>query len=120
MADGDKPYRLYKGGRVKGKVPTAPRPERPERGERRVAKAKRPVRRGRRIALGVALFAVLLVVWLVAGYLSFRTGVAKANERLPKTVTAGLAEQDGVLVSKPSLILLLGTDGDRTDRKSVV
>jgi polyisoprenyl-teichoic acid--peptidoglycan teichoic acid transferase len=114
MADGDKPYRLYKGGRVKGKVPTAPRPERPERGERRVAKAKRPVRRGRRIALGVALFAVLLVVWLVAGYLSFRTGVAKANERLPKTVTAGLAEQDGVLVSKPSLILLLGTDGDRT------
>jgi polyisoprenyl-teichoic acid--peptidoglycan teichoic acid transferase len=114
MADGDKPYRLYKGGRVKGKVPTAPRPERPERGERRVGKAKRPVRRGRRIALGVALFAVLLVVWLVAGYLSFRTGVAKANERLPKTVTAGLAEQDGVLVSKPSLILLLGTDGDRT------
>ena len=114
MADGDKPYRLYKGGRDKGKVPTAPRPERPERGERRVGKAKRPVRRGRRIALGVALFAVLLVVWLVAGYLSFRTGVAKANERLPKTVTAGLAEQDGVLVSKPSLILLLGTDGDRT------
>jgi polyisoprenyl-teichoic acid--peptidoglycan teichoic acid transferase len=114
MADGDKPYRLYKGGRVKGKVPTAPRPERPGRSEPRVAKAKRPVRRGRRIALGVALLAVLLVVWLVAGYLSFRTGVAKANERLPRAVTAGLAEQDGVLVSKPSLILLLGTDGDRT------
>jgi LCP family protein required for cell wall assembly len=57
---------------------------------------------------------VLLVVWIVASYLSFRAGVVDANKRLPKAVANGLAPQDGPIVSKPSLILLLGTDGDRT------
>jgi LCP family protein required for cell wall assembly len=113
MADGEKPYRVYKGGRVKGKVPTAPRPERAER-EPRVAKAGGRPRWRRRIGLGAALLAVLLVVWIVASYLSFRAGVVDANARLPKAVANGLASQDGPLVSKPSLILLLGTDGDRT------
>ncbi|MDX6398533.1 MAG: polyisoprenyl-teichoic acid--peptidoglycan teichoic acid transferase [Gaiellaceae bacterium] len=113
MADGEKPYRVYKGGRVKGKVPAAPRPERAER-EPRAAKAGGRPRWGRRIALAAALLAVLLVVWIVASYLSFRAGVADANDRLPKAVASGLAPQDGPLISKPSLILLLGTDGDRT------
>ncbi len=44
----------------------------------------------------------------------FRGGVEEANERLPKTVEANLAPQDGLLISKPTQILLLGTDGDRT------
>ena len=57
---------------------------------------------------------LLSVAWLAAGYLSFRSGVADANERLPKAVETALAPQDGTLLSKPSLILLLGTDGDRT------
>jgi polyisoprenyl-teichoic acid--peptidoglycan teichoic acid transferase len=113
MADGDKPYRVYKGGRVRGKVPSAPRPERQQRDARAAAATTRP-RWGRRIGLVVLALAVLLVVWLVAGYLSFRSGVADANDRLPKAVESGLAPQDGLLVSKPSLILLLGTDGDRT------
>ena len=61
---------------------------------------------------------MLLVVWLVAGYLSFRSGVEDANARLPKTAKASLAPQDGLLISKPSLILLLGTDGDKTAARS--
>jgi len=115
MADGDKPYRVYKGGRARGKVPTAPRPERQQQGESRRPKpgAGRP-RWGRRIGLALLLLFVLLVVWTVASYLSFRAGVADANARLPRAVEGGLAPQDGALASKPSLMLLLGTDGDKT------
>jgi LCP family protein required for cell wall assembly len=114
MADGEKPYRVYKGGRAKGKVPGTPRPERQQQGERRrPARTKRP-RWGRRVGLAVLLLAVLLLVWIVASYFSFRAGVVDANARLPKAVEANLAAQDGTLLSKPSLILLLGTDGDRT------
>jgi polyisoprenyl-teichoic acid--peptidoglycan teichoic acid transferase len=114
MADAEKPYRLYKGGRTRGKVPTAPRPERAGRGETgRATQPGRP-RWGRRIGIAVLALGVLLVVWLVASYLAFRNGVEDANARLPRTVEANLAAQDGLLTSKPSLIMLLGTDGDKT------
>ena len=113
MADAEKPYRLYKGGRVKGKVPTAPRPERTSRAAERAKPPGRP-RWRRRIGIAVLALAVFFVVWVVASYLAFRKGVDQANERLPKTVAAGLEQQDGLLTSKPSLIMLLGTDGDKT------
>ena len=114
MAHGEKPYRVYKGGRVKGKVPSVPRPERSRPAEVRPGETADRPRWGRRIALTVLALVLLSVVWLVAGFLSFRSGVQDANARLPKAVEAGLAQQDGTLLSKPSLILLLGTDGDRT------
>jgi len=114
MADGEKPYRVYKGGRARGKVPTAPRPERQQRSEGRPSKPQGRPRWGRRIGLTLLLLFVLVVGWSVASYLSFRSGVEDANARLPKAVEAGLAPQDGALASKPSLILLLGTDGDKT------
>ena len=114
MADGDKPYRVYKGGRVKGKVPSVPRPDRSRPAEAQLRETDDRPRWGRRIGLAVLALVVLSVVWLAAGYLSFRSGVEDANERLPKAVEATLAPQDGALLSKPSLILLLGTDGDRT------
>jgi LCP family protein required for cell wall assembly len=114
MADGEKPYRLYKGGRTKGKVPTAPRPERSERSPSTREKPHGKPRWRRRVGLTVLALAVLFVVWSVASFLSFRSGVEEANARLPQTAKAGLAPQDGLLSSKPSLIMLLGTDGDRT------
>src|SRR5687768_14353467 len=114
MADGEKPYRLYKGGRTKGKVPTVPRPERPERTPSRRQKAPGKPRWRRRIGLSLVALVLLFAAWTVASYLSFRSGVEEANARLPRTVTAGLAPQDGLLTSKPSLIMLLGTDGDST------
>jgi LCP family protein required for cell wall assembly len=114
MADGEKPYRVYKGGRTRGKVPTALRPGRQEQAEGRRTKAPGRPRWGRRIGLGLVVLFVLLVVWGVLSFLSFRAGVADANARLPKAVEAGLAPQEGALASKPSLTLLLGTDGDKT------
>ena len=126
MAEGEKPYRLYKGGRTKGKVPLASRPAprpREEQGDgldqRRLtpSRPKRP-RWGLRIGLAVLLLVTLTVVWLVASYLAFRSGVENANERLPQRVRAALAPQNGLLISNPTLILLLGTDGDRTEARS--
>lgn len=113
MAEGDKPYRLYRGGRVKGKVPLA-----------RSAPATRPARapgtprRWRRLALWLGLSAlgtllVLAVVWGVLGYLAFARGVEQANERLPKAALARLAGDDGSLLSDPATILVIGTDGGR-------
>jgi LCP family protein required for cell wall assembly len=113
MADGEKPYRVYKGGRTRGKVPTAPRPERQPKGENERPKPAGKPRWGRRIGIGVAVLGVLLIVWFALGYLSFRGGVKEANARLPKSAKANLAPQDGMLISKPSLTLLLGTDGDK-------
>jgi LCP family protein required for cell wall assembly len=62
----------------------------------------------------LVLLLLLLVAWGALSYLSFRDGVEEANARLPRAVRANLAPEDGPVISKPSLILLLGTDGDRT------
>jgi polyisoprenyl-teichoic acid--peptidoglycan teichoic acid transferase len=122
MSEGEKPYRVYKGGRTKGKVPVAPRPAREApgngRGPGRRGAVRPGPRRRRRIVLGLLLLVALAVVWLVASFLSFRAGVEDANARLPEGVEAALAEQDGPLISKPTLLLLLGTDGDRTDARA--
>jgi len=121
MAEGDKPYRVYKGGRTKGKVPLATRPTRGQAGDGGAPerqKRRRPPRWGRRVGLTILLLGVLLVVWLVASYLAFRSGVAEANDRLPQGVEAGLAPQDGLVISKPSLIVLLGTDGDSSEARA--
>jgi LCP family protein required for cell wall assembly len=114
MAEAEKPYRLYKGGRTKGKVPTAPRPQRPAKTVTGPERGPGRPRWRRRIGLGVLVLLVLLVAWTVASYLAFRSGVEEANARLPRGVEAALAPQEGLLVSKPSLIMLLGTDGDRS------
>ena len=119
MAEGDKPYRVYKGGRVKGKVPVAGRPGRggDGAGPERQPRTRRP-RWGRRIGLAVLLLVVLSIVWVVASYLAFRTGVAEANDRLPQDVEAGLAAQDGLVLTDPTLLVLLGTDGDRSEARA--
>ena len=94
-ASGEKPYRVYKGGRTKGKVPL--------RGDRAAERTARHYRsgggsgNGRQVARRpssrwtwkrwtwvtlLALF-VLLVIWSIAGYLSVSSGVSDANKRLP-------------------------------------
>ena len=110
MAEGVKPYRVYRGGRSKGKVPL----DRRSRPGRTPASAPKPPRRrrwGLWIALGVVGLIVLLVVWGVLGYVSFSHGVSKANDRLPPGTRSKLAAQDGSLLSNPSTILVIGTDG---------
>jgi polyisoprenyl-teichoic acid--peptidoglycan teichoic acid transferase len=126
MARVEKPYRVYRGGRVKGKVPL----ERPQRGARRNGrepgqpKIRRPRRHWswkRRIGTGILVLILLTIAWGVIGFLQFRDGVSAANTRLDKTapgVHAVLARQNGLLLSKPTTILLLGTDHMNTDERA--
>jgi LCP family protein required for cell wall assembly len=112
----DKPYRVYRGGRVKGRVPlarTSPSPPRPGTPTPSApgATPKRPRRTKRWIVLGIVLFLTLLVVWGVASYLAVAGGVSEAGDRVPPGVRRQLAESDGLLVSTPKTILVLGTDG---------
>jgi polyisoprenyl-teichoic acid--peptidoglycan teichoic acid transferase len=125
MATGEKPYRVYRGGRVKGRVPLERPQTRPDRNGRtpREPRVRRPRRRWswrRRIGLTLLALFVLLVVWAIAGFLSFRGGVAKANERLQKTspgVGRLLAPQNGAMISNPTTILMLGRDYANTDAR---
>ena len=119
----DKPYRVYRGGRVKGRVPltrnaspasrkASPAPSTPE--------PSTPKRRriGRWVALGLVLLLVLLVAWGIGSYLSVSSGVSEANDRVPAGVGRLLTKRDGLLVSTPTTILVLGTDGgDRAGRE---
>jgi polyisoprenyl-teichoic acid--peptidoglycan teichoic acid transferase len=123
-APGEKPYRVYRGGRTKGKVPL----KRRDRDSRSAVRSdgrdsgrivERDPRR-RRLWLGwtwrrwtfvtVVGLIVLFVIWGVAGYLSVSSGVSDANKRLPKNVQPVLTPDNGLLFSKPTTILLLGTD----------
>jgi polyisoprenyl-teichoic acid--peptidoglycan teichoic acid transferase len=126
MADGEKPYRLYRGGRVRGGVPTLERPRRRRDGDGvapgRVGPTK-PKRRRIRLTRGrvflsvVLLLILLLVVWAVASWLAFDRGVAEANQRLSPRARAALVPHEGLLMSRPTTTLLMGTDhADRADR----
>jgi polyisoprenyl-teichoic acid--peptidoglycan teichoic acid transferase len=112
MAEGQKPYRLYRGGRKKGKVP--------------LGQARRPTtqpttpggpRRRRRWVLwtGLALLGllVLAVLWGLLGFRAFANGVDQANGRLPQRAQAQLAKRDRSVLSDPTTMLVIGTDGGR-------
>jgi polyisoprenyl-teichoic acid--peptidoglycan teichoic acid transferase len=129
MADGEKPYRRYRGGRVRGGVPTLER--RPHARAGRDGRAGRPgepqqkpkprrrlrLTRGRVILLVVLLLFLLLVVWAVASWLAFGRGVDAANQRLSPQARAALVPHEGLLMSRPTTTLLMGTDHSaRSDR----
>ena len=61
---------------------------------------------------------VVAVVWGIAGYLSFRSGVDKANARLDQSVLPVLSKQNGLMLSNPTTMLLLGRDHENTDRRA--
>ncbi|HWJ44694.1 MAG TPA: LCP family protein [Gaiellaceae bacterium] len=125
MATEEKPYRVYRGGRAKGRVPLERPQARPGRDGRapRQPRVRRPRRRWswkRRIGLTLLVVLVLIVIWSIAGYLSFRSGVAKANQRLEKTapgIDRVLSPQKGAVLSNPTTILLLGRDYANTDQR---
>jgi polyisoprenyl-teichoic acid--peptidoglycan teichoic acid transferase len=127
MADGQKPYRRYRGGRVRGGVPTLERPRpdaaRDGRGTARPPR-QRPKRRlrirltrGRLILSTILILLLLFVVWAVASWLAFERGVQEANDRLSPRARAALVPHEGLLMSRPTTTLLMGTDhADRSDR----
>jgi polyisoprenyl-teichoic acid--peptidoglycan teichoic acid transferase len=116
MAPEDKPYRVYRGGRRGPKLPTLSRPKRangrpPREKPARTAPRRDPWRRALRwLGIGVAVFVLWLAAWSLAGYFSFRDGVKAANKRLPAAAERQLSDQGGLLLTKPTTILLLGTD----------
>jgi LCP family protein required for cell wall assembly len=130
MAPDEKPYRVYRGGRAKGKVPAVPRPGRQQAGaagrsgegsrsgtpsEYRGPGARPPggkPRWGRRIALGLVALLVLFIVWGVASWFAFSSGVSDANKRLTPDAKAALNKQGGLLLSHSTTILMLGTDNN--------
>ena len=120
----DKPYRVYRGGRVKGRVPltrharaverstgapTTPAPA-PDAAE---APATGPLDRARARPL-----LVLLVAWGSAATSRSRAASRRRTTGCPAGVERQLTKRDGLLVSTPTTILVLGTDGgDRTGRQ---
>jgi LCP family protein required for cell wall assembly len=58
----------------------------------------------------VCVFLLWVAAWSLAGYFSFRDGVKEANKRLPAAAEKQLSGQGGLALTKPTTILLLGTD----------
>ena len=124
MAREEKPYHVYRGGRAKGTVPkvtpTPPRVQRrgidgrggdpvEYRGPGASSEPKK-ARWGLRIGIGFAAVFALIVIWGVASWLSFSSGVATANKQLDQNAKLTLAPQSGLLLSHSTTILMLGTD----------
>jgi polyisoprenyl-teichoic acid--peptidoglycan teichoic acid transferase len=130
MGSDDKPYRVYRGGRTKGRVPAVPRNGRsqpvlvPREGaERRRLSLRRPRLPGRRSWKLVTLLAligliVLVIVWGVVGFFAFQDGVSAANKRLPVSARRALSKSNGFLFSHATTILLLGIDSSSAAARS--
>lgn len=125
MPDQEKPYRLYRGGRVKGRVPLERRlggPEpaggdgssRPSRGRRRWF--PRRVRWKLALVLALPTLLLLAVLWGVGSYFALSNGLSDANDRVPASVERLLTHQNGLLSSTATTILVLGTDGGEPNR----
>jgi LCP family protein required for cell wall assembly len=116
VAGKDKPYRVYRGGRAKGPIRHEPSKEEAGRrdGDAYAYKgpkaARKPRRWRRRIVWAVVGLIVLFLVWATLGYLAFRSGMKDANKRLDPLAARALAPQQGLLLSNPSNILVLGAD----------
>ena len=114
MAREEKPYRVYRGGRVRGGVPLRTKPAPRDgtdggddrsryRGPSKPARERKRWGWGRRIGVALAALVLLLIVWSVAGYLSFSGGVSKANKRVRRARTAsasGIAARAGPIAGE--------------------
>jgi LCP family protein required for cell wall assembly len=138
MAREEKPYRVYRGGRVKGKVPapsSGPAKKARSGGDGgRSGRYRGPDavqrRRGGRLAflrrvswrrwlpIAFAVPIVLFLLWAVTSYFTMSRGVSDANKRLPAEARAVLAHQDGLLVSHSTTILVLGSDNAATEARA--
>jgi LCP family protein required for cell wall assembly len=113
VAGKDKPYKIYRGGRVKGPIrPDAGTPRSPGDGDgRATAPPSRRGRRLRRVLVFLLLGLVLLaLMWALVGYLAVRRGVNEANDRLDASAKRALAPPPGSLLTYATNTLVLGAD----------
>ncbi|HUG65387.1 MAG TPA: LCP family protein [Gaiellaceae bacterium] len=113
MAEGDKPYRLYRGGRKKGKVPLGQAKRPTTQPTNAPGASKRQRRWGLWIALAVVSLVLFAVLWGFLGFRAFASGVDEANARLPARAKAQLATRDRSILSDTTTMLIIGTDGGR-------
>ncbi|MGD0167149.1 MAG: LCP family protein [Gaiellaceae bacterium] len=125
MAHGDKPYRVYRGGRARGNVPLKHK-RRPSNGRKSGSEGgpegPKPRRRLHlkrigwklRILIGLLAVFLLVAVWVLASYLALQSGVQKANKRLGPAATRALTPMHGLMLTTPSNILVLGTDHSKS------
>jgi polyisoprenyl-teichoic acid--peptidoglycan teichoic acid transferase len=137
MAGDEKPYRTYRGGRAKGKVPSATArpgrrtsedkgggrdkqggPRTDYRGPGARNERQKNVRWGRRVGIGAAVLVLLILVWAIASWFAFSSGVSNANKQLTPDAKAALAKESGLLISHPTTVLLLGTDNSQIGGRS--
>src|SRR5207247_5148343 len=129
VAPKDKPYRVYRGGRVKGPIrPESPKsdskPGKANGADSRDYRGPKPAKTRRRWARPVLWtlvgLIVLSLVWALLGFLAFRSGVKQANKKLDPRAERALAPQDGMMISNPSNILVLGVDNGTKSRQGDV
>jgi polyisoprenyl-teichoic acid--peptidoglycan teichoic acid transferase len=131
MAPDDKPYRVYKGGRVKGKVPALPGKPRPQPSQAtsatggQGASKRRLPRLGRVnwkhvVLIGLLVLVIVFLVWSITGFLAFQSGVSAANKRFDRErgARAALDKSNGFLLDHGTTILLLGTDSSTAAGRS--
>jgi LCP family protein required for cell wall assembly len=124
MAPGDKPYRVYRGGRSRGSVPLKHKSGASSgraaatgggagSGSRRFRFPRFGLGHGgwkRRVLIAFILLLLLICAWAIAGYLSLRSGAQQANGRLNGRAKQALTPTHGLMLSNVSNILVLGTD----------
>ena len=112
-------------GGARSRAPSATRPlgrrrERAPHAPRRRAAPPPPLRlgpSGRRSSVG--LLVLVLIGWAIASYLAVRSGVERGERRGSAGVRGQPGAQDGLLLSTPTTILVLGTDrGDRRRQRA--
>ena len=116
MAGKDKPYKVYRGGRVKGPMrPGAEASRPPGDGDGRATEPRsRHGRRLRRVLVFLLLgLIVIALVWALLGYLAVRRGVNEANGRLDPSARRALAPPPGSLLTYATNTLVLGADVGR-------
>ena len=71
------------------------------------------------LGLAFVLLVVAFVAWAVASYFAFRKGVEHANKRAAAVpgLQRALTAQDGLVLSRATNILVLGTDHANTDAR---
>ena len=127
MPDQEKPYRRYRGGRVKGRVPlqrhlgTSSQPARggngkPGRSPRAPRRVLGRIRWKLILVLALPLLLLLVGAWGLASYLALSHGIGAANSLAPSSVRQQLTKQSGLLSSTPTTLLVFGTDGGETGR----